>query len=216
MLFSCSNNETINKNEQTTVDLSEESHEIEFREPGQIPSEIDFFSKLLNSSKNESDLMELLKENKRLYGNTDFYNNIFELIASQLFNHEGFKNLDNEELSFLLEEFVNVPSNIVNIKNIPSLMTACSDAKLFDKSKFLSVFDGLIKKNKLEIEKIKWENTEVKNKKLKEIDDVQKSMYYLFRFVKNLSKKYLPKLVGCNFYFVAFFFYKKNQKMQSK
>jgi hypothetical protein len=185
MLFSCSNNETINKNEQTTVDLSKKSNEIEFRELGQIPSEIDFFSKLLNSSKNVSDLMELLKENKRVYGNTDFYNNIFELTASQLFNHEGFKNLNHEELSFLLDEFVNVPSNIVNVKNIPILMISCIDAKVLDKTKFLSVFDGLIKKNKLEIEKIKWNDSETKNIKIKEINAVQNSTYYLFTHINN-------------------------------
>lgn len=182
-LLSCNDidNETIIN--EKTVELSQNTEKETFREAGQIPSEINFFSKILSVGDNEFELVSLLRDFKREYGSTDFYNNMFELASSELFKNENFKNLRADELSFVLNEMRNLESNMLNIKNIPVILESSLKAGIITKAEFNSITDELVSKNKNEIEKIKWSNDDIRNEKLSELEKVVTTLYHpLYRY----------------------------------
>lgn len=179
-LFSCSNENEITTQEKN-IDLSLEL--VSKREPGQIPSDVNVFSKLLSVKDNEFQQIALLQEFKKEYGSTDFYNNLFELASFELFKNENFKNLGKDELKFLLDEMRSVESNMLNISNISVILIACKEAGVIDKKEFNAITDELISKNKNQIKITKWKNSDVHDEIQTKLNNESSKLYYpLYRY----------------------------------
>ncbi len=180
ILFSCSNENEITTQEKN-IKLSLES--VNKREPGQIPSDVNVFSKLLSVKDNEFQQIALLQEFKKEYGSTDFYNNLFELASFELFKNENFKNLGKDELKFLLDEMRSVESNMLNISNISVILIACKEAGVIDKKEFNAIADELISKNKNQIKITKWKNSDVHDEIQTKLNNESSKLYYpLYRY----------------------------------
>lgn len=180
ILFSCSNENEITTQEKN-IKPSLES--VNKREPGQIPSDVNVFSKLLSVKDNEFQQIALLQEFKKEYGSTDFYNNLFELASFELFKNENFKNLGKDELKFLLDEMRSVESNMLNISNISVILIACKEAGVIDKKEFNAITDELISKNKNQIKITKWKNSDVHDEIQTKLNNESSKLYYpLYRY----------------------------------
>lgn len=180
ILFSCSNENEITTQEKN-IKLSLES--VNKREPGQIPSDVNVFSRLLSVKDNEFQQIALLQEFKKEYGSTDFYNNLFELASFELFKNENFKNLGKDELKFLLDEMRSVESNMLNISNISVILIACKEAGVIDKKEFNAIADELISKNKNQIKITKWKNSDVHDEIQTKLNNESSKLYYpLYRY----------------------------------
>lgn len=183
ILFSCSNNENEMVTQEKAVNLSEDKSV--FREPGQIPTEINFYSKLLSARDNEFKLIALLQDFKTEYGSTDFYNNLFELTSFELFENENFKNLGADELKFLLDEMKSVKSNMLNIGNIPIILIACKDAEVINRKEITYIADEFYSKNKKQIEMTKWSDLELRDKKQAELSEMVTVIFRYNRYGVN-------------------------------
>lgn len=150
------------------------------RELGQIPSETDFFKNylnLVNSEASETEYISFLKEIKKNYNETDYYNNMFEIASSELFQHKNFNKLNNEDLNFILDEMRTVGTNILNIKNIPLIIESLYKNNVINKAEAYTIASELILKNKQKIEKFENKDIQFFNEKMKEIDEVS-LLYY--------------------------------------
>ena len=183
ILFSCSNNENEMVTQEKAVNLSEDKSV--FREPGQIPKEVNFYSKLLSARDNEFKLIALLQDFKAEYGSTDFYNNLFELTSFEIFENENFKNIGADELKFLLDEMRSVKSNMLNIGNIPIILIACKDAEVINRKEITYISDEFYSKNKKQIEMTKWSDLELRDKKQAELSEMVTVIFRYNRYGVN-------------------------------
>lgn len=174
VLFLTSCDENDNK-----VDTEEKiNNEGESREKGHIPSELNFLGNVDSAKGSASKFMTLLRDYKATYGTTDFYNNLFELTSYQLFKDKDFKNMETEDLGFLLDEMRSVKSNMLNIKNISVILIASQNAGVIDKQEFKIISDELLSKNKNKLEVAKWNDSNLLTRKKEELKNQNGKLLY--------------------------------------
>jgi hypothetical protein len=179
-LSSCSNNAGDNDitTESKSLDISKGKANIEGREPGQIPSNINFIGKINEVTGNPAAYMSLLRDYKSQYGNTDFYNNLFEVTSYDLFKDEKFSQLSADDYKFLIGEMRTVQSNMANMENLPTLMHAALKAGAITNEEFDAISNELLVKNQKEIKSIPDKNKILRSEKLKEAEDIESALNY--------------------------------------
>ena len=142
--------------------------EVENREKGQIPPKLNFLSDLESAKGSADKFMELFRHYKTVHGNTDYYNNLFELTSYRFFKDSDFKNTNAEDLRFLLDEMRSVPSNTLNLENISVLLIASQHAGVIDAQEFKSISNELLTKTKEKLENAQWNDADLLARKKEE------------------------------------------------
>lgn len=150
----------------------------EKRESGQIPKSVNFQQRLYAVSGNIVAHVDLLKEYKSSYQGTDYYNNLFELTSFHLFASKDFKDLDVNDLTFLLDEMRSLESNMVNIENLPKLLNPLLKKKAISLDQFYTIAKELIKKNRAELLALNWSNPDLKKEQIEELERVESNLLY--------------------------------------
>ncbi len=177
-MTACSNNATDGKSADGGIDFSAKTMAAHDREPGQIPQNINFIESINEAAGNPAAYMAVLRNYKIRYGQTDFYNNLFEVTAYELFKEEKFQDLPVSDIKFLVQEMRQLQSNMVNMENIPSLMRAAYRSGVVTPEEFNTISDELLAKNLKEINSIPEQNPILQKEKLQEIENIRSELNY--------------------------------------
>ncbi|MGB3590895.1 MAG: hypothetical protein WBA16_04350 [Nonlabens sp.] len=173
VLSSCSNEENLVVEDAAvlkTLNLE--------RAPGVVPSSIKLNNALKNVSSNPLSYILLLQDYQRKHGDTDYYNNLFELSVQDLLVTDKIKELDDESLLFILDQFRMVESNLLNLDKIEIVLRSAYKRDLVTRSKFLQIAEELVSKNKQEIQSIDWNNLQIRDEKIKELNALSFQLNY--------------------------------------
>ena len=183
--FSCSEHEVSHEeiqNIKTTLgDVPTSSTRVD------LQSKIQFFNQVQTNLSNPDALIFILKDLKSKYQSSDFYNNHFEMAVAEIFRSNVYLEFDQEQLSFLLSEFDSVDSALLNLKNIQTIVKILKvkDPENYDSRKSLAL--RIIKKNKLMIESMEWDNSDIKAQKIKEVNQIEVNLnYYRAQIYQNI------------------------------
>ncbi|ARN76613.1 hypothetical protein BST97_00550 [Nonlabens spongiae] len=171
-----------NQNEKTTLgDAITSSKQVDLKH------RIQFINQVQTNISNPDALISILKELKSNYQSSDFYNNHFEMGVAEIFRSNVYLDFDQEQLSFLLSEFDEVDSALLNLKNIQTIVKILKVKypENYDDSKSLAL--RIVKKNKLMIESMEWDNSDIKAQKIKEVNQIELNLnYYRAQIYQNI------------------------------
>lgn len=177
LIVSCSENKEIEKldgNSEITTNLSKEN-----RQPGMIPDRIEFMNQIQNNSHNKDALISILKEMRENHGNQDYYNNLFEMSVAAVFRTNVHNEFSNEDILFIMNEFNDLESSLLNIENIGSMVSMSKEKSMDSNLEIKTLATQILKKNKLLIESMEWKNADLQREKLAQVDKTQLNVNYL-------------------------------------
>lgn len=130
-------------------------------------------------AQNKDAFLDLIKEFKENYGTQDYYNNLFELTLVELFRNDLHLQMDFKDIQFVILEMDSTESNLLNILNIPKIVSV-TKSNYPSKSDYVkSVAKSIIEKNVRFTEEFPWKDLSVKDQMMKELQKASLKVEYL-------------------------------------
>lgn len=177
MLISCNQESEVIKLERNAE--IPKKNLVDSRKPGMIPSTLNFMKSIESRVQNKDAFLDLIKEYDEKHGSQDYYNNLFELTLVEFFRNVLHLQMDFEDIQYVLVEMDSMESNLLNILNIPKIvsLTKSNYPSKYDYVK--SIAKSIIQKNVSFTEEFPWNDLSVKDQRMKELQKASLKIEYL-------------------------------------